>query len=56
MKTEKFQLCGNNSVWAGAIQLLCGRVPAQHTGNIALNQQVCIQYTLEMAMIFITYV
>jgi hypothetical protein len=34
MKTEKFQLRGNNSVCAGAFQLLRGRAPAQLRGNI----------------------
>jgi hypothetical protein len=29
MKTEKFQLRGNDSVCAGAFQLLRGRAPAQ---------------------------
>jgi hypothetical protein len=33
MKTEKFQLCGNNSVCAVAFQLLRGRAPAQLRGN-----------------------
>jgi hypothetical protein len=35
MKIEKFQLRGNNLVWAGAFQLLRGRAPAQLRGNIA---------------------
>jgi hypothetical protein len=35
MKTEKFQLRGNNSDCAGAFQLLRGRVPAQLRGTIA---------------------
>jgi hypothetical protein len=35
MKIEKFQLCDNNSVCAGALQLLHGRAPAQLGGNIA---------------------
>jgi hypothetical protein len=34
MKTEKFQLRGNNSVCAGAFQLLRGRATAQFRGNI----------------------
>jgi hypothetical protein len=32
-KTEKFQLRGNNSLCAEALQLLCGRSPAQLRGN-----------------------
>jgi hypothetical protein len=35
MKTEKFQLRGNNSVCAGAFQLLRSRAPAQLGGNNA---------------------
>jgi hypothetical protein len=35
MKTEQFQLRNNNSMCAGAFQLLCGRAPAQLRGNIA---------------------
>jgi hypothetical protein len=34
MKIEKFQLCGNSSVCAAALQLLRGRAPAQLRGNI----------------------
>jgi hypothetical protein len=34
MKIEKFQLQGNNSVCAGAFQLLRCRAPAQLGGNI----------------------
>jgi hypothetical protein len=34
MKTEKFQLRGNNSVYAGAFQLLRGCAPAQLRGNV----------------------
>jgi hypothetical protein len=34
MKIEKFHLRGNNSVCAGALQLLRGRTPAQLGGNI----------------------
>jgi hypothetical protein len=34
MKTEKFQLRGNNSVCEGAFHLLRGRAPAQLRGNI----------------------
>jgi hypothetical protein len=34
MKTEKFQLRGNNSVCAGAFLLLRGRVLAQLRGNV----------------------
>jgi hypothetical protein len=34
MKIEKFQLRGNNSVCAGAFQLLRGRAPSQLRGNI----------------------
>jgi hypothetical protein len=34
LNIEKFQLRGNNSVWAGAFQLLRGRSTAQLTGNI----------------------
>jgi hypothetical protein len=37
MKIEKFQLRGNNSVCAGALQLLGGREPAQLRGNIVLQ-------------------
>jgi hypothetical protein len=33
-KIEKFQLRGNNSVWAGAFHLLRGRAPAQLRGRI----------------------
>jgi hypothetical protein len=33
MKTEKFQLHGNDSVCAGAFQLLRGRAPAHLRGN-----------------------
>ena len=40
MKTEKFQLRGNNSVCAGAFQLLRGRAPAQLRGNIVLNVSI----------------
>jgi hypothetical protein len=36
MKTEKLQLRGNNSVYAGAFQLLGGRTAAQLRGNIDL--------------------
>jgi hypothetical protein len=36
MKTEKFQLHGNNSLCAAAFQLLRGRAPAQLRGNIVL--------------------
>jgi hypothetical protein len=35
MKVKKFQRPGNNSVCAGAFQLLRGRAPAQLGGNIA---------------------
>jgi hypothetical protein len=35
MKTEIVQLRSNNSVCAGAFQLLRGRAPAQPRGNIA---------------------
>jgi hypothetical protein len=34
MKIEKFQLRGNSSLCVGALQLLRGRTPAQHRGNI----------------------
>jgi hypothetical protein len=34
MKTEKFQLRGNNSMRAAAFQLLRGRTSAQLRGNI----------------------
>jgi hypothetical protein len=34
MKIEKIQLRGNNSVCAGAFQLLRGRATAQLRGNI----------------------
>jgi hypothetical protein len=34
MKTEKFQLCGKNSVCTGAFQLLHGRASVQLRGNI----------------------
>jgi hypothetical protein len=34
MKTEKFQLRSNNSVCAGAFQLLRGRAPSQLRGNV----------------------
>jgi hypothetical protein len=37
MKVEKFQLRDNNSVCAGAFQLLCGRASAQLRGNIVPN-------------------
>jgi hypothetical protein len=37
MKIEKFQLRGNNSVCAGAFQLLRGRATAQLRGNIGLR-------------------
>jgi hypothetical protein len=37
MKTGKLQLRGNNSVCAGELQLLRGRVPAQVRGNIGGN-------------------
>jgi hypothetical protein len=37
---RKFQLRGNNSVCAGAFQLLRGRAPAQLRGNIAENPQI----------------
>jgi hypothetical protein len=33
MKIENFQLRGNNSLCAGAFQLLHGRAPAQLRGN-----------------------
>jgi hypothetical protein len=33
MKTENFQLRGNNSVCAGPLQILRGRAPAQLRGN-----------------------
>jgi hypothetical protein len=35
MRTEKFQLLGNNSVCAGTFQLLRGRAPAQLRRNVA---------------------
>jgi hypothetical protein len=35
IKIEKFELRGNNSVWAGAFQLLRGRAPAQFRGSVA---------------------
>jgi hypothetical protein len=34
MKTEKFQLRGNNTVCAGEFQILRSRAPAQFRGNI----------------------
>jgi hypothetical protein len=37
MKIEKLQLRGNNSVCAGAFQLLRGRATAQLRGNIAFT-------------------
>jgi hypothetical protein len=37
MKIGKFKLRGNNSVCAGAFQLLRGRAPAQLRGNIGYN-------------------
>jgi hypothetical protein len=37
MKIETVQLRGNNSLRAGAFQLLHGRVPAQLSGNIGNN-------------------
>jgi hypothetical protein len=37
MKMEKFHLRSNNSVCAGAFQLLRGRAPAQLRGNIEAN-------------------
>jgi hypothetical protein len=37
MKIEKFQLRGNNSVYAEELQLLRRRAPAQLRGNIAHN-------------------
>jgi hypothetical protein len=37
MKIEKFQLCGNNSLGAGAFQLLRGRAPAQIRGKIVVG-------------------
>jgi hypothetical protein len=37
MKTEKFQLRGNNSVCAGEFQLLRDRAPAQLRGKIGGN-------------------
>jgi hypothetical protein len=39
MKTEKFQLRGNNSLRAGAFQFLRCRAPAQRRGNVALVLQ-----------------
>jgi hypothetical protein len=49
MKTEQFQLRGNNSVCAGAFQLLHGSASAQLRGNIddkksALYQQTQYKY------------
>jgi hypothetical protein len=39
MKLEKPQLHGNNSVCAGAFQLLCVRAPAQLKGNTECNMK-----------------
>jgi hypothetical protein len=41
MKTEEFQLRGNNSVCVRAFQLLCGCAPMQLRGNIVLHLTVC---------------
>jgi hypothetical protein len=38
MKIENFQLRGNNSVCAGAFQLLRDRAPAQLEGNVEGGQ------------------
>jgi hypothetical protein len=40
MKIEKFELRGDNSVCAGAFQLLRGRAPAQFRGNIGDNLRI----------------
>jgi hypothetical protein len=37
MEVEKFQVRGNNSVRAGAFQVLHGRAPVQLRGNIVTN-------------------
>jgi hypothetical protein len=37
MKIEQFQLRGNNSMYAGAFQLMRGRAPARLRGNIGRN-------------------
>jgi hypothetical protein len=47
MKTEKFQLRGNKSVRAGALQLLYGRAPAQLRGHNASYRNV--QYTNQLS-------
>jgi hypothetical protein len=46
MKTEKFQLRGNNSVCAGAFQLMRGRVPKQLKCKIA-TKDACIMVLTE---------
>jgi hypothetical protein len=40
MKIEKFHMRGNNSVYAGAFQLLRGRAPAQLRGNMSCVRQL----------------
>jgi hypothetical protein len=37
MKIEKFHMCGNNSVYVEAFQLLPGCAPAQLRGNTVYN-------------------
>jgi hypothetical protein len=44
MKIEKFQLRGNNSVCAGAFQLLCSRARAHLTGNIVCVSKLALQF------------
>jgi hypothetical protein len=46
MKMDKLQLRGNNSVCAGAFQLLLGRAPAHLRGNIDHNTVRGLGYDL----------
>jgi hypothetical protein len=55
MKTEKFQLRGNNSVCAGAFQLLRGRAPAQLRGNIGSIKQRFMLHFLESLCCCVTF-
>jgi hypothetical protein len=46
MKIKKFQLRGNNSICAGAFQLLRGRAPVQLRRNVVLRLIISLQNIL----------
>jgi hypothetical protein len=49
MKTEKFQLHGNNSACAATFQLLRGRAPAQLRGKIGIHVRKNVVYEVNFS-------